>query len=197
MEEKISHCLHYLLHRHRPMGSGRSIRWATEVVSLFPRQRGRPSSLRTNRALSPSLPPSPPPVRPSVRRLSIILIGGSAEGSDGQMRARSPSLPQRQQRRSCVLLPTSSCSAARLPPSPAGPSLLSSFPPPPPCPSPARSQWRASAVSRKGDVPFGCGNIKAETRDEETCHRGRSGCVRERLHFISRVSRVRVGLCNT
>lgn len=138
-----------------------------------------------------SLPPSLSPSRPSVRRrLSIILIGGSAEGSDGQMRARSPSLPQRQQRRSCVLLPTSSCSAARLPPSPAGPSLLSSFlPPPPPCPSPARSQWRASAVSRKGDVPFGCGNIKAETRDEETCHRGRSGCVRERLHFSSHESR--------
>lgn len=149
MEEKISHCLHYLLHRHRPMGSGRSIRWATEVVTLFPRQRGRPSSLRTNRALSPSLSPSRPSVR---RRLSIILIGGSAEGSDGQMRARSPSLPQRQQRRSCVLLPTSSCSAARLPPSPAGPSLLSSFLPPSslplPCPQPMASERRLTERRR-------------------------------------------------
>lgn len=41
------------------------------------------------------------------RQLSVILTGSSEEGSDGQMRARSRSLPQRQQRQSCVLLPTS------------------------------------------------------------------------------------------
>ncbi|MED6237330.1 hypothetical protein ATANTOWER_022861 [Ataeniobius toweri] len=44
---------------------------------------------------------------PSKKQLSIILTGSSEEGSDGQMRARSQSLPQRQQRQSCVLLPTS------------------------------------------------------------------------------------------
>lgn len=41
------------------------------------------------------------------QQLSIILIGSSEEGSDGQMRARSRSLPHRQQQQSCVLLPTS------------------------------------------------------------------------------------------
>lgn len=43
----------------------------------------------------------------SIRCLSVTLTGSSEEGSDGQMRARSQSLPQRQQRQSCVLLPTS------------------------------------------------------------------------------------------
>lgn len=43
----------------------------------------------------------------SIQCLSVSLTGSSEEGSDGQMRARSQSLPQRQQRQSCVLLPTS------------------------------------------------------------------------------------------
>lgn len=107
------------------------------------KEEGRHRSAQTERFLPPSLSPSRPSAR---RRLSIILIGGSAEGSDGQMRARSPSLPQRQQRRSCVLLPTSSCSAARLPPSPAGPSLPSSFPLP--CPQPMASGRRLTERRR-------------------------------------------------
>ena len=48
--------------------------------------------------------PGSPPV---LLHLSVMLSGSSEEGSDGQMRARSRSLPQRQQQQSCVLLPTS------------------------------------------------------------------------------------------
>lgn len=136
---------------------------------LRDKEEGRHRSTQ-NRTLPPSFSLSLPSVR---RWLSIILIGGWVEGSDGQMRARSPSLPQRQQRQSCVLLPTSSCSAARLLQAPPSPFFFLPLPPTPL--SSARSQWRAGAASRKASHHLAVRSIKAETRDKEICHSRNGG----------------------